>query len=313
VVEKHRQVTIQSVIHYLKINLNLKMQKMKQKGGKLKQVVKSLLAVSIGLFFMNATLAQEPCNRVDLQGVSIDPIPGTIKKGQTASIVVVMKNNGPCIIPKGDATAQVTLIGEFLEPGGPVNFIDICGQWSYLGVISKDGHHDLFFQNNAGAIPLGGQYCYFQFDVIGKADTKPASGITLVSTLGATSMMVDMNGRNQAASTELKVTSSALPFVMSDFGVTATGCTANLSWKTSAEKNVTRFEVEHSTDGYQYTTAGTVPAKKNAGGASYSYAYEQGAGIAYYRPKIIEKGEQFSHSKIISIDTKCAPKKGFNP
>ena len=286
---------------------------MKQKENRLKKAVKSVLIITIGLFLMNVVVAQEPCNRVDLQGVSIDPIPGTIKKGQTASIVVTMKNNGPCVIPKGDATAQVTLIGEFIEPGAPVNFIDICGQWSYLGVISKDGHHDLFFQNNAGAIPLGGQFCYFQFDVIGKGDTKPATGITLVSTLGATSMMVDMNGRNQAASTELKVTSSALPFVLSDFGVTANGCTANLNWKTSAEKNVTSFEIEHSTDGYQYTKAGTVPAKKNGTGSTYAYAYEQGPGIAYYRLKIIEKGEQFSHSKIISIDTKCTPKKGFYP
>lgn len=289
------------------------MQKMKQKRNKLKKVVKTLLAVTIGLCFMNTVMAQEPCNRVDLQGVSIDPIPGTIKKGQTASIVVSMKNNGPCVIPKGDATAQVTLIGEYLDPGSPVNFIDICGQWSYLGVISKDGNHDLFFQNNAGAIPLGAQYCYFQFDVVGKSDTKPATGITLVSTLGATSMMVDMNGRNQAASTELKVTSSVLPFVLSDFGVTVTGCRANLSWKTTAEKNVTSFEIEHSTDGYQYTTAGTVPAKKNAGGATYAYSYEQGSGIAYYRLKIIEKSGDASHSKIISIDTKCTPKKGFNP
>jgi len=216
---------------------------MKQKGNKFKRAVKTLLAVTVGLFFMNPAMAQESCNRVDLQGVSIDPIPGTIKKGQTASIVVVMKNNGPCIIPKGDATAQVTLIGEFLDPGSPVNFIDICGQWSYLGVISKDGNHDLFFQNNAGAIPLGSQYCYFQFDVVGKSDTKPATGITLVSTLGATSMMVDMNGRNQAASTELKVTSSALPFILSDFSVTANGCAANLNWKTSAEKNVVDFKL----------------------------------------------------------------------
>ena len=287
------------------------MQQMKGQKNKLKKVVKNLLVIAIGLFFMNTVMAQEPCNRVDLQGVSIDPIPGTIKKGQTASIVVAMKNNGPCVIPKGDATAQVTLIGEFLDPGTPVNFIDICGQWSYLGVISKDGNHDLFFQNNAGAIPLGGQYCYFQFDVVGKADTKSATGITLVSTLGATSMMVDMNGRNQAASTELKVTSSALPFVLTDFGVTANGCTANLNWKTSAEKNVTSFEIEHSTDGYQYTKAGTIPAKKSTGGASYEYAYEQGPGIAYYRLKMIEKGGTFSHSKIISIDTKCAAKKGF--
>ena len=289
------------------------MQKMKQTESKLKKIGKSLLVMTMGLFFMNAAMAQEPCNKVDLQGVSIDPIPGTIKKGQTASIVVAMKNNGPCVIPKGDATAQVTLIGEFLEPGAPVNFIDICGQWSYLGVISKDGNHDLFFQNNAGAIPLGSQYCYFQFDVIGKADTKSATGITLVSTLGATSMMVDMNGRNQAASTELKVTSSALPFVLSDFGVSANNCAANLNWKTSAEKNVTTFEIEHSTDGYQFTTAGKVPAKKNAKGSTYTFTYEQGNGIAYYRLKMIENGGDFSHSKIISIDTKCAAKKGFNP
>ena len=289
------------------------MEIMKRRELKILKTIKKLLILVTGLFLMSSARAQEPCNRVDLQGVSIDPIPGTIKKGQTASVVVSMKNNGPCPIPKGDATAQVTLIGEYLEPGAPVNFIDICGQWSYLGVISKDGHHDLFFQNNAGAIPLGSQYCYFQFDVVGKADTKAATGITLVSTLGATSMMVDMNGRNQAASTELKITSSALPFVLADFGVTANGCTANLNWKTSAEKNATSFEIEYSTDGYQYTKAGAVPAKKNDKGSTYEYGYEQGPGVGYYRLKIIEKNGHFSHSKIISIDTKCIPKKGFYP
>jgi hypothetical protein len=260
--------------------------------------------------------AQTPCIKVDLQGVSVDPLPATIGKGQTATVMVAMKNNGPCTIPQGEATAQITLIGDYLDPGTPLNFIDICGQWSYLGVISKDGQHNLFFQNNGGPIPAGGKFCSFQFDVKGNAET-PANAptaITLVSTLSATATTADLDGRNQSAGTELRImSSSALPLVLADFSATASGCNAILGWKTSAEKKLTDFEIEQSTDGYEFTKIGTLPAKNNAAGSAYEFTYDQGPGSRFYRLKMIEKGGAFSHSKMISIDTKCTPKKGFNP
>ena len=288
---------------------------MRKLNSKLRKAGSRIILLTIVLFLVISAKAQKPCINVDLQGVSVDPLPGTIGKGQTATIVVAMKNNGPCIIPQGEATAQVTLIGDYLDLGAPLNFLDICGQWSYLGVISKDGHHDLFFQNNAGSIPVGGKYCGFQFDVKALTVT-PANaptGVTMASSLSATATTVDLDGKNQSAGTEIRIVSSALPVVLSDFSATANSCNAILSWKTTAEKNVTSFEIEHSTDGYEFTNVGTVPAKNNGGGSTYEFIYDQGNGKSFYRLKIKEKGEKFSHSKMINLETKCTPKKGFYP
>jgi len=289
---------------------------MSKPGNEAKRMFSRWMITAIMLCMLTTVKAQTPCIRVDLQGVSVDPLPATIGKEQTATVMVVMKNNGPCTIPQGEATAQVTLIGDYLDPGTPLNFIDICGQWTYLGVISKDGQHNLFFQNNGGAIPAGGKFCSFQFDVKGKAET-PANaptGITMVSSLSATATTADLDGRNQSAGTELRITSAAaLPLVLSDFSATANDCKAILSWKTSAEKKLAVFEIEQSADGYEFTKVGSVPAKNNANGSAYEFTYDQGPGNKYYRLKMIEKGGEFSHSKLISIDTKCTPKKGFNP
>ena len=288
---------------------------MKYMSEKTYKPVSRLVLFIMLLSLMVSAKAQEPCIKVDLQCVSIDPLPATIKKGQTTSIILAMKNNGPCMIPKGDATAQVTLIGEYLELGTPLNFIDICGQWTYLGVISKDGQHNLFFQNNEGPIPVNGQPCYFQFDVKGKAETPVISptGISMVSSLSITATTADMNGRNQAAWTEVKIIAAAIPIVLADFNATVDSCKAVLNWKTEAQKNLSSFEVEYSTDGNQFIKVGTVQAKNTATGSTYSFINDQATAKAYYRLKMIEKGGNSSNSKIVLIDTKCAPKKGFAP
>lgn len=256
-------------------------------------------------------MAQEKCIKVDLQGVSIDPIPAVVEKGQTATIMVVMKNNGPCTIPKGEGTAQVTLDANILDLGTPLNFIDICGQWTYLGVITENGFHNLFFQTNEAEIPAAGPFCTFQFDVKVKSWIKDPTLITMVSSLSATATTADIDGKNQSAGTELKISATPLPFVLAEFNAITNDCSAVLNWKTSAEKNITAFEVEQSNNGHQFTKVGTVAAKNAAGGSAYQFTYNQGGGIAYYRLKIIEKNGQALHSKLLVLDTKCAPKKGF--
>lgn len=155
------------------------------------------------LFVASATKVQ--AQLVDLQAVSIDPSALSINVGQTAQIFVAMRNNGPAAIPVGEATAQVTLSSVYLDLGTPLNFTNACGQWTYLGNVPGVGTNNLFFQNNAGAIPAGFT-CTFQFDVKGKAGSGGPSGITLASSLSATATTSDNDGSNQAATTEVTVT-----------------------------------------------------------------------------------------------------------
>ena len=276
---------------------------MKQLNNKLKNAGSRLLLLTTALIFMTAS--KVGAQNVDLQAVSIDPTVSTIGVGSTGFIVVSMKNNGPSVIPVGEATATVTLSSVYLNLAIPFGFADACGQWSYLGNVPGAGTFNLFFQNNAGPIPVGGAPCSFQFRVAGKAVTPVPSGITLASSLSPGATTSDVNGTNQGATTEINV-SMVLPVVLSDFNVTASSCNGVINWKTVSEEKVSSFEVQYSSNGVQFTKVGAVQPKNSASGSAYKYVNDQGTSKGYYRLKIIDVDGQFVYSRIISIDTKCS-------
>src|SRR5687767_11726641 len=145
----------------------------------------SILSCFLLLFLQTRINAQ--CLGVDLQAVSIDPTTTSVSVGGTIQLVVVMRNNGPCPIPAGEAQVQITFSSVYLDPGTPLNFVDNCApaNWSYLTNVPTPGLHNLFFKNDAGAIPVGGVFCSFQFDIIGKAGAPGPVSITLASSLSA--------------------------------------------------------------------------------------------------------------------------------
>ncbi len=164
--------------------------------------------ILIGIFFVMQQRLQAQCIQVDLQAVSIDPATPTVGVGATTQLVVVIRNNGPCPIPTGEAQIQVTFSSAYLSPGAPLNFVDNCapGRWAFLTNVPTPGLHNLFFRNNAGPIPAGGVNCSFQFDIVGVASTPPGgASVTLASTLTATATTADQDGSNQSASTFVNV------------------------------------------------------------------------------------------------------------
>ena len=277
---------------------------MKQINNKFKKAGSKLLLLGTVLLLSAAGRLQ--AQNVDLQAVSIDPSTPSLAVGQVGQIVVAMRNNGPSVIPLGEATAQVTLSSVFLDIALPITFSDApCNQWSYLGNVPGAGTHNLFFQNNGGAIPVGALGCSFSINVGGKAVTTVPSGITLASSLAPTATTSDVNGTNQAASSEINITGTILPIVLADLNVIASSCNGIVNWKTASEQNVKSFEVEYSANGVSFTKAGTVLAKNSASGSAYKYVNDQGTGRGYYRLKVIDIDGQVSYSRIVSVDTKC--------
>jgi len=178
-----------------------------QTNSKLKTISSRMLVVTLVLFLMTATkgIAQCPGGGVDLQAVSLDPALSTIAIGQATTITAVMANNGPCAIPIGAANVQITMSSVELDLGTPFSFTSNCGQWSYLGNVpggsGASATHNLFFRNDAGAIPKDGPLCFFAFDVKGKAGTTaPGSFINLASSVPG-----DLNGANQGTTTFITV------------------------------------------------------------------------------------------------------------
>ena len=277
---------------------------MKHINNKLKRAGSRLLVLGTVLLLSAAGRLQ--AQNVDLQAVSIDPSTPSLAVGQVGQIVVSMRNNGPSVIPLSEATAQITLSSVYLDIALPVTFSDApCNQWTYLGNVPGAGTHNLFFQNNGAAIPVGALGCSFSINVAGKAVTTAPSGITLASSLAPTATTSDVNGTNQAASSEINITATILPVVLADINVTASSCNGVLNWKTASEQNVKSFEVEYSANGVSFTKAGTVQAKNSTSGSVYKYANAQGTGRGYYRLKIVDIDGQVSYSRIVSVDTKC--------
>lgn len=212
------------------------MKSLKQKSAKL---FSRLTFIAVLFFMVGHNSMQAQCLNVDLQAVSIDPSSPTVGVGQTFQFVVVMRNNGPCPIPIGEAQVQITFSSVYLTPGAPIGFVDNCApaRWSYLTNVPSPGLHNLFFRNTVGAIPVGGVFCSFQFNVVGTANTPAATSITLASTLTATATTSDGDGSNQSANTFVNV-AGAPDLTSSQFFTTTQIAPGNIIDEVIAVRNV---------------------------------------------------------------------------
>jgi len=94
-----------------------------------------------------------------------------------------------------------------------------------------------------------------------------------------------------------------LPVNFTDFQVTYSSGVSHLTWTTAQENNTSRFEIEHSVDGTNFTHIGNVAA---AGFSTLAKHYgfndtKPVAGINYYRLKVVDKDGKFAYSNIVSI------------
>jgi dienelactone hydrolase len=97
---------------------------------------------------------------------------------------------------------------------------------------------------------------------------------------------------------------SALPVSYSYFNGQNNGNINVLSWATTSEVNSSRFDIMRSTDGINFTIAGTVTSKGSAGSTT-TYTFNDNNppyGITYYRLSQVDKDGKSSLSKTISIN-----------
>ena len=282
---------------------------MKHLNRKLKSAGARVLILSIGFLLATAGRMQAQCF-VDLQAVSIDPTSLVLGTTATGQLVVVMKNNGPCILPTGEAQVQITFGDTYLQPATVLGVTNTCGGvWTHVGTTNAAGQYNMFFRNTGGPLPVGGAGCEFRFNIGGKGIASPGPvNITLASTLTAAATSSDVDGSNQSASTQV-VVSMIAPVSLADFTVTANSCNGILDWRTLSEQSVSRFEVQFSKNGTDFTTVGTVTAKNISSGAAYKYANDQGTSKGYYRLKIVDLDGNFIYSRIVAVDTKCNGRK----
>jgi hypothetical protein len=95
--------------------------------------------------------------------------------------------------------------------------------------------------------------------------------------------------------------SNTLPVILSGFSARSNGDgTAGLTWETEMEQNASRFEIERSADGSNWSEIGTVNAKGNSSSVS-SYSYTDMnllSGVNYYRLKMVDLDRSAVYSEV---------------
>lgn len=275
-----------------------------------------MLILSLGFLLATAGSGWGQCNGVDvdLQAVQINPSAPVISTTGTAQIFVEMRNNGPCVIPTGEARFTVTFSDQYLQPAAVLGVLDGCApaRWTHVITTQSGGFYNLTFRNDAGPLPVGGAPCAVQFNIGGRGLVSPApQQVTLVSSLTALATTGDVNPFNQNANTFITV-SMVAPVILADITATDNSCNGVLDWRTTSEDNVSRFEVQYSQTPSNWQTVGTVAAKGNGNGASYKYVNNQGSTRGYYRLLIVDRDGTVSYSKIVTVETRCTGKKSIN-
>ncbi len=103
--------------------------------------------------------------------------------------------------------------------------------------------------------------------------------------------------------------SAPLPVTLSAFSVQNNNCTAHLKWTTATEQDSKHFEVQHSTDGINYTTIGILPSSGNSStDKNYSYNTKLISQNNYFRLLMVDIDGSSKMSPVLSVRTNCSSK-----
>jgi hypothetical protein len=110
--------------------------------------------------------------------------------------------------------------------------------------------------------------------------------------------------------------SATLPLELLSFTAIAHNGNAQLTWRTAAQENVNRFEIERSsTSPLSYTSVGTVPV--NSGTTGTYFFTDQHAGdrikTGMYRLKIIDNDGRFKYSMVRTVNFESQQSSSLRP
>lgn len=96
---------------------------------------------------------------------------------------------------------------------------------------------------------------------------------------------------------------SALPLSLLSFNAAYADQKVNLTWRTTSEINVSRFEVETSANGTDFNSVGTVAARNTGATNNYTFLHATRlSGTAFYRLKMIDKDGTYTYSRVAKLN-----------
>ena len=139
----------------------------------------------------------------------------------------------------------------------------------------------------------------------------PAGDSTIRADLNSDGTHVNNLGHRllfqQVIAEELFPASGPLPLKLLSFNATAANNTAILKWTTTEEEPDTKFEIQRSANGRDFSTTASLDASGNTGTNQYSWIDQHPFdGKTYYRLKITEPSKT-SYSKIVVVGDRTNP------
>ena len=101
-------------------------------------------------------------------------------------------------------------------------------------------------------------------------------------------------------------TLSVVPVLLSNFSARQSGCKINLQWRSETELSFKKYEVEFSTNGRNFTVAGTIDGRGS--NSNYSFNHQPSQGRVYYRLRMIDNNGSSRFSDIIAMNMSCTGK-----
>jgi hypothetical protein len=96
--------------------------------------------------------------------------------------------------------------------------------------------------------------------------------------------------------------SITLPVTIKRFSVARSNNTVSLNWQSAAEKNLSHYDIERSSNATDFASIGRTVAQATAAETNYSFTDTQPlAGNGYYRLKLVDADGQFSYSTVAAI------------
>lgn len=95
---------------------------------------------------------------------------------------------------------------------------------------------------------------------------------------------------------------TTLPVFFKEVKGIKAGGVNKITWSTSFEKNLDRFEIEHSTDGANFELIGTVTASRIATGSNYEFEHRYKiGGDHFYRVRSVDEDGTAKYSRVVAL------------
>jgi hypothetical protein len=266
-----------------------------------------LIAIFVSVFSNAQTLADPAISHVGIITITGDPVePSLLAQNDIVQLQMrIVNNNSSNIVPAGSMKLKIGLGSKAkVDPAFIIANAPLSNYFNWTST------------NSGGQVEINGELIanlpanfsqLTQFRILGYILGKSTITINfLVTNHNTNNNLSDENGSNNFASLEYLV-NPPLPLTFREILLKNIKCKIDVVFNVEDEVNVSRYQIEASKDGINFSSVGTLQAKnlpKYTFSFPISTQYE--SPVLFVRIKSIDKDGSIMYSNVSSVSGKCA-------